>query len=186
MMAKRPADRFASAADVAEALAPYVAGSSQSLPRIMATATWQGSQLSLSPPARIGRHSRLLAAASVAVALLAIVSLGAKHPDAEPASKLLERILKRRLSIVDELEAQAEADLKRARRLRQSILKRVFAGRLVPKNPNDEPAAMLLERIRASRSADKRNGSDVLSARTVARRRGGRKMKAGLQREGNE
>jgi type I restriction enzyme S subunit len=50
-----------------------------------------------------------------------------------------------------ELEAQVEADLKRAGRLRQSILKRAFAGRLVPQDPNDEPAVKLLERIKAER-----------------------------------
>ena len=35
--------------------------------------------------------------------------------------------------------------------LRQSILKRAFEGRLVPQDPNDEPAAVLLECIRAAR-----------------------------------
>jgi type I restriction enzyme, S subunit len=44
----------------------------------------------------------------------------------------------------EELEAQVEADLKRASRLRQSILKRAFAGRLVPQDPNDKPATKLL------------------------------------------
>jgi type I restriction enzyme, S subunit len=60
--------------------------------------------------------------------------------------------VERRLSIVDELEAQVAADLKRAGRLRQSILKRAFAGRLVPQDPTDEPAAKLLERIRSARN----------------------------------
>jgi type I restriction enzyme S subunit len=63
--------------------------------------------------------------------------------------------VERRLSIVDELEAQVEADLKRAGRLRQSILKRAFAGRLVPQDPTDEPAAKLLERIRLTKQGDK-------------------------------
>ncbi len=57
----------------------------------------------------------------------------------------------RRLSIVDETEAQVEANLRRAARLRQGILKRAFEGRLVPQDPSDEPAEKLLERIRQQR-----------------------------------
>jgi type I restriction enzyme S subunit len=57
----------------------------------------------------------------------------------------------RRLSIVDEIEAEVEANLKRAARLRQAILKRAFEGRLVPQDPTDEPADKLLERIKALR-----------------------------------
>jgi type I restriction enzyme S subunit len=40
--------------------------------------------------------------------------------------------------------------------LRQSILKRAFDGRLVPQNPADEPASVLLERIRAAREAKRK------------------------------
>ncbi len=64
----------------------------------------------------------------------------------------IEEEVERRLSIVGELEAQVAADLKRAGRLRQSILKRAFAGRLVAQDPTDEPAAQLLERIRAEQT----------------------------------
>ena len=42
--------------------------------------------------------------------------------------------------------------------LRQSILKRAFEGRLVPQDPNDEPASFLLERIQAGRGAKVRCG----------------------------
>jgi type I restriction enzyme S subunit len=38
--------------------------------------------------------------------------------------------------------------------LRRSILLAAFAGRLVPQDPNDEPASLLLERIAASRAAE--------------------------------
>jgi type I restriction enzyme S subunit len=64
--------------------------------------------------------------------------------------------VERRLSIVDELEAQVEANLKRAGRLRQSILKRAFEGRLVPQDPSDEPADELLKRISAARSTNEK------------------------------
>ena len=36
--------------------------------------------------------------------------------------------------------------------LRQSILKRAFEGRLVPQNPNDEPAEKLLKMIKAEKA----------------------------------
>ncbi|MCO4097968.1 MAG: type I site-specific deoxyribonuclease [Gemmatimonas sp.] len=46
-----------------------------------------------------------------------------------------------------------EIALKRATAQRQNILRAAFAGELVPQDPNDEPASVLLERIRAEREA---------------------------------
>lgn len=62
--------------------------------------------------------------------------------------------VERRLSVVAALEDAVEANLRRAERLRQSVLKRAFEGRLVPQDPNDEPASVLLERIQAQRGAE--------------------------------
>ncbi len=54
-------------------------------------------------------------------------------------------------SIQVELEHVVAQSLTRLSRLRQSILKWAFEGRLVDQDPNDEPAAVLLERIRKER-----------------------------------
>ena len=59
--------------------------------------------------------------------------------------------VERRLSVVAKVEKQVDAGLKRAARLRQSILERAFEGKLVPQDPNDEPASVLLGRIMSER-----------------------------------
>lgn len=59
--------------------------------------------------------------------------------------------IERRFSLADEVERTVYKSLKQAQRLRQSILKKVFEGKLVPQDPSDEPASVLLERIKAEK-----------------------------------
>jgi type I restriction enzyme S subunit len=77
-----------------------------------------------------------------------------------PLEEQLEIVLEvnRRLSLLKAIESLINANLKRSARLRQSILKRAFEGKLVPQDPNDEPARVLLERIKAENSAAQNNG----------------------------
>lgn len=48
----------------------------------------------------------------------------------------------------DELEANIKTQLTQAEQTRQSVLEEAFSGKLVPQDPTDEPATLLLERIR--------------------------------------
>lgn len=61
--------------------------------------------------------------------------------------------VERQFSFLDACERAVDTGLARAAATRRSVLKAAFEGRLVPQDPSDEPASMLLERIWAERAA---------------------------------
>lgn len=56
-------------------------------------------------------------------------------------------------SNIARVESEFRGEARKASSLRQSILRAAFSGKLVPQDPNDEPANLLLERIAAERAA---------------------------------
>lgn len=61
-----------------------------------------------------------------------------------------------RFERADALETAVDRALNDAEKLKQAVLKKAFSGELVPQNPDDEPASVLLDRIRAARAAEQR------------------------------
>mgnify|MGYP005841589693 CR=1 FL=1 len=55
------------------------------------------------------------------------------------------------LAQADTIEAAVEVARRHAEKLEQSILARASRGELVPQDPNDEPASVLLDHTRAER-----------------------------------
>jgi type I restriction enzyme S subunit len=83
----------------------------------------------------------------------------------KPEQLAIVSAIESRLSVCDKLEQTIDQTLALSASLRQSILKKAFEGRLVPQDPNDEPAEKLLERIKAEKAA-------VLAKQKQTRKRG--------------
>lgn len=88
----------------------------------------------------------------------------------EEQQKVLDEI-ESRLSVCEHMKETIEKGLKHAESLKQSILKKAFEGRLVPQDPDDEPATVLLERIRK----EKNKREEALEATANKTKKGKRK-----------
>jgi type I restriction enzyme S subunit len=69
------------------------------------------------------------------------------------------------LSLVAALKDTLIAEFARADSLRSSILASAFSGQLVPQDPTDEPASILLERITAALAASNGHGAPMTRTR---------------------
>lgn len=74
-------------------------------------------------------------------------------PKAEQEAIVLD--IESRLSVCDKIEENITHSLLQAEALRQSILEKAFEGKLVAQDPNDEPALVLLESIKAEKEKNK-------------------------------
>jgi type I restriction enzyme, S subunit len=72
-------------------------------------------------------------------------------PPIDEQDKVLS-VLKVALAEIEDQLAAVQHSLKQSAAQRKNILKSAFSGQLVPQDPHDEPASVLLERIRAERA----------------------------------
>ena len=81
--------------------------------------------------------------------------------------RLVIKQLRKGLSTIDALDREVKDQLSAAEVLRQAIMTTAFSGQLVPQEPNDEPASVLLDRIKAER--------EQIASRAMRRKTGKRK-----------
>ncbi|MEU1270375.1 restriction endonuclease subunit S [Streptomyces sp. NPDC005799] len=77
-------------------------------------------------------------------------------PESNTEQKEIADMINSRLELVEEFRAPLMEQASRAQDLRATLLNAAFTGALAPQDPADEPASVLLDRIRAGRMTAKR------------------------------
>jgi type I restriction enzyme S subunit len=85
-------------------------------------------------------------------------------PVPPPAADIIRRVYDA-LSAAADAEAILDAEAADAARLKQSILKAAFEGRLVPQDPNEELASALLARLKSDVAASGKPGKRKRAAK---------------------
>ncbi|WP_010510714.1 restriction endonuclease subunit S [Komagataeibacter europaeus] len=81
-----------------------------------------------------------------------VAALPVPIPPTDEARRIVQ-IINTTFTHADRLETETQRALTLLDRLESSLLAKAFRGELVPQDPNDEPASVLLDRIRAERAA---------------------------------
>lgn len=111
----------------------------------------------LSPAGR--EHVEKVASSTTGLYTLSISKVGNLPIPLPPFAEQLQIIsqTEQRMLAASRLDSTVRQQLDRATAARQSLMKEAFSGQLVPQDPRDEPAALLLEELRASRRKDAEN-----------------------------
>lgn len=73
-----------------------------------------------------------------------------------PEQERIVEEIEKRFAKADKMLEVVEKSLKSAEQLKQSVLKKAFEGKLVPQDPNDEPASVLLARIKSEKQQNEK------------------------------
>jgi type I restriction enzyme S subunit len=105
-----------------------------------------------SPLAQVQIATRSKSTAQANLFLGEIKEIEFSYPSLDEQTEIVSRV-DQLFAFADQLEAKVVSAKTRIDHLTQSILAKAFRGELVPQDPNDEPASVLLERIKAQRAA---------------------------------
>jgi type I restriction enzyme S subunit len=96
-----------------------------------------------------------------------LMALGIRVPSLAEQTELIDRV-ETFFTLADQLEARLTTARKVVDRLTPALLAKAFRGELVPQDPGDEPASVLLERIRAARQVEAAAGKPSRRGRRKA------------------